>query len=271
MCRSPRPSPGRRSRSQNAPKSSSRASSRRRPGRASRSTSATTRTPPKGCPASPPSSTYTPLNSTTPETREGTTNTAGCIVFGDIESTAATVAIDEKSGFVTTTGALKVQPKEVALAPNITVHDSVVYDQGGAIKANFTWKGKSVTGDSFVVVSGQLPAPKFEVGANLFSYEGSGEEDYPAGTGKYASSATTAKGMRYSTGDLFPFLEPNRWVVYSGDCIANNPHTFNAREPREALVKTRSNDEVNVVTSKTNLLLAKAPKTSSSTAPAVSR
>ena len=42
----------------------------------------------------------------------------------------------------------------MTLAPNITVHYPVTYDQGGAIKANFTWKGESVTGDSFVVANG---------------------------------------------------------------------------------------------------------------------
>ena len=214
--------------------------------------------------------TFTPVNSTTPETREGTTNSAGCVVFGDIEATSATVEIAEKSGFVTTSGTFKVPPKEVTLAPNITVHDAVTYDQGGAIKANFTWKGESATGDSFVVANGSLPPePQFQVGANLFSYEGTGEEHYQAETGKYASSATTAKGNRYSTGDLFPFLEPNRWAVYSGDCPANDPHSFNAAiKDAEALVKPGATTEANnVAISKTSLLVREGTKSSSSAAP----
>ena len=200
--------------------------------------------------------TYTPLKTTTPVTVEGTTSSAGCVVFGDLEAKAATVEIKEKSGFVTTAGALKVQPKEVALAPNITVHDAVTYDQGGAIQANFTWEGKAVTGDSFVVSNTSIPqSPEFEVGANLFSYEGSGEEDYQAETGHYASSATTAKGVRYSTGDLFPFLEPNKWLVYSGDCLANNPHNIDAGvTDGEVLVKSGTTVEVNVPISLTALV-----------------
>ncbi len=199
--------------------------------------------------------TYTPLKTTTPVTVEATTNKAGCVVFGDLEANAATVEIKEKSGFVTTTGALKVQPKEVALAPNITVHDAVTYNQGGAIQANFTWEGKAVTGDSFVASNTSIPQPpEFEVGSNHFSYEGS-EENYQAETGKYASSAVTAQGVRYSTGDLFPFLEPNKWLVYSGDCLANNPHTIDAAvSDGEVLVKAGTTVEVNVPISLTALV-----------------
>jgi type II secretory pathway pseudopilin PulG len=200
--------------------------------------------------------TFTPVNSTTPQTLEGTTSSAGCVVFGDIEATAATVEIHEKSGFVTPTGALKVQPKEVKLAPNITVHDPVVYNQGGAIKANFRWKGESVTGDTFVTFNTSLTAsPHFEVGSTNFTYEGSGEEQYQAETGKYASSAITAKGTRYSTGDLFPFLAPNLWIVYAGDCLENNPHEINAAiVDGEVLVTAGGTTEVNVPISKTSLL-----------------
>jgi Tfp pilus assembly protein PilV len=200
--------------------------------------------------------TYTPLKTTTPVTVEGTTSSAGCVVFGDLEAKAATVAIKEKSGFVTTTGALKVQPKEVALAPNLTVHDAVTYNQGGAIQANFTWEGKSVTGDSFVASNTSIPqTPEFEVGANHFSYETTGEENYQAEPGTYASSAITAKGTRYSTGDLFPFLEPNKWLVYSGDCLANNPHSIDAAvTDGEVLVKAGATSEVNVPISLTALV-----------------
>jgi len=223
--------------------------------------------PTEGVPGVTAVVTFTPVHSTTPETREGTTNAAGCVVFGDIEASAATVEIKEKSGFVTTNGTLKVPPKEVLLAPNLTVHDEVVYDQGGAIKANFTWEGKPVTGDNFVVFNNSLPpTPKYEVGANLFSYEGSGEEHYAAETGKYASSATTAKGTRYSTGDLFPFLLPNEWLAYAGDCIANNPHTIDsAVADGEVLVKPGATSEVNVPISRTALLAREGTLKSPST------
>ncbi len=212
--------------------------------------------PTEGVPGVTAVITFTPINSTATETREGTTNSAGCVVFGDIESTAATVEIREKPGFVTVSGTFKVPPAEVTLAPNITVHDAVVYDQGGAIKANFTWEGKSVTGDNFVVSNGTLPtAPKYEVGSNLFSYESGGEEHYQAETGKYASSATTAKGTRYSTGDLFPFVLPNEWAVYAGDCPANDPSTYDALiKPGEVLVKPGATAEVEAPISRTALV-----------------
>jgi type II secretory pathway pseudopilin PulG len=224
-------------------------------------------TPTEGVPGVTAVVTFRPVNSITTETREGTTNAAGCVVFGDIESSSATVEIKEKSGFVTTSGTLKVPSKEILLAPNITVHDEVVYDQGGAIKANFTWEGKSVTGDNFVVFNNSLPAtPKYEVGANLFSYESAGEEHYSAETGKYGSSATTAKGTRYSTGDLFPFLLPNEWLAYSGDCIANNPHTIDsAVADGEVLVKPGATSEVNVPISRTALLAREGTRKNPST------
>jgi len=103
-------------------------------------------TPTEGVPGVTAIVTFTPVNSTTPESREGTTDSAGCVVFGDIEATSATVEIQEKPGFITPNGSLKVPAKEVTLAPNLTVHDPVTYDEGGAIKADFTWEGKSVAG-----------------------------------------------------------------------------------------------------------------------------
>ncbi len=213
--------------------------------------------PTEGVPGVGVTVTFTPTGSTTPAKLEGTTNSAGCVVFGGIESTAATVEIAEKSGFVTTSGTLKVPPKEVKLAPNITVHDAVTYTQGAAIKANFTWEGNPVTGDTFVVSDTSIPVPpKFQVGSSLFSYEGGGEEHYSAETGKYASSATTAKGSRYSTGDLFPFLKPNEWIVYAGDCVENNAHTIDAAiENGHVTAKSGGTVEVNVPMTKTNLIV----------------
>ena len=98
--------------------------------------------------------------------------------------------------------------------------------------------------------------PQFQLGSNLFSYEGTGEEHYAAETGKYATQPVTAKGTRYSTGDLFPFLEPNEWVVYAGDCLENSPHKVNAAITNEkVLVKPGATSEVTVPISRTNLVV----------------
>src|SRR5208282_3278062 len=54
---------------------------------------------------------------------------------------------------------------------------------------------------------------------------------------------------------LFPFLEPNKWLVYSGDCLANNPHTIDAAvNDGEVLVKSGTTVEVNVPISLTALV-----------------
>jgi Tfp pilus assembly protein PilV len=224
-------------------------------------------TPTEGVPGVTAVVTFTPVNSTTQESREGTTNSAGCVVFGDIEATAATVEIREKAGFVTPNGSLKVPAKEVTLAPNLTVHDPVTYDQGGAITADFTWEGKSVAGDTFVAFNTAMAeSPDFQLGAHLFTYESGGEENYSAETGKYATSTTTAMGARYSTGDLFPFLEPSRWLVYSGDCVANNAHAIDsAVADGEVLVKAGTTVEVAVPISRTALVAREGTLKSPST------
>ena len=133
---------------------------------------------------------------------------------------------------MTPAGLLKPATKEFSVAPNLTTHDSVVYNQGGAIKANFaykgasTYEGKTVTGDTFVVTNSQMVvAPEFQVGSTGFTYESSGEGRYTPSTGTYSASATTAKQTTlYPAGDLFPFLLP--WATYAGDCAANDPEKF---------------------------------------------
>jgi Tfp pilus assembly protein PilV len=175
--------------------------------------------------------TYLPTGSSTLTTAEGTTNSNGCFVFEGIPSTAASIAISEKAGYVTPAGLLKWPTKEVSVAANLTTHYPVTYNQGGAIKANFTYKGsgtyegKTVTGDTFVVFNTEMRSePNFEVGSTSFTHEAGGEERYTPTTGTYASSATTAKESLYSAGDLFPFI--TKWAVWAGDCIANNPTTY---------------------------------------------
>jgi Tfp pilus assembly protein PilV len=181
---------------------------------------------------------YTPVESGSTVTREATTGPAGCVLFGSIRATAVTLEIVEKPNFVTPTGALKVSPVEVTIAPNLTTHHQVLYNEGGAIEAQFTYKnettfnGKPVTGDTFVAYNEKFATlPRLQIGATQFGYEAGGEEHYTAVTGgtvvggvavPYAppSAAKTATGAKYLHGDLFPF--PAQWVVYAGDCGENN-------------------------------------------------
>src|SRR5487761_2473562 len=171
-------------------------------------------------------------------TVEGTTGTAGCIVLTGIQATTATVEIVEKTGYVTPAGALKVEPKPLTIAPNITTHDTVEYAPAGRIAAQYTYEGatsyggKDVKGDTFVAFNPGLGSkPEFEAGSTSFEFKATGtsgeilEELYrpltstSAGTG-YAATAYTAAGSKYPTGRLFPFK--GAWTVFAGDCAANN-------------------------------------------------
>lgn len=186
---------------------------------------------------------YTGVEAKQPTTIEGTTGTAGCLVFGGIPSTSATVEINQLSGYITESGSLKVPTKEVTIAPNITTHDRIVLNEGGAITAKFTYKGSPVSGSTFVAYYEEAlhPLTEFTVGAPHLEYELSGENKYKTVTGAlteeeekkdYAQSATTPIYTSYPKGDLFPFPSgaehPAKWQVFAGDCKENNAHNIDS-------------------------------------------
>jgi len=190
---------------------------------------------------------YTGVEATEATNLEGTTGTAGCVVFGGIPSNSAKVEIKEIPGYVTTSGAVKVPPREVTIAPNITTHDAVVLNEGGAITAKFmytppagtesstfTHEGRveTVTGDTFVAAFEEATsANEFTVGATKFEYEASGEHKYKPVTGTYGINATTPMGTGYTKGDLFPFpslATKKYWIVYAGDCKENNANSIDS-------------------------------------------
>lgn len=224
---------------------------------------------------------YTPTESGSVVTREGTTGAAGCILFGHIRATAVTLEIDEKPNFVTPTGALKVSPAEVEIAPNITTHHQVVYNEGGAIEAEFTvngeteFHGKKVMGDTFVVYNELLnPEPHYQLGSTQFRYEAAGEEHYTALTAgtpngavitPYATTAKTATGAKYTFGDLFPF-PTHEWVAYAGDCGENNAEliTKEAVKDGHGLVKAGETTKVDVPLSYDNITIHKGTLSSPS-------
>jgi len=174
--------------------------------------------------------TYTPAETSTPASIQGATGSAGCIVFGGIPATSASVEIPEHSGYVMPNGDLKVTTKEVEIAPNLTTHYLVAFAGGGNIEARFTYEkqtsylGQPVEGDTFVVANKLMnELPDFEVGSHGFKYEAGGEEVATALTGEYSSENVIGPtGAKYSSGNLFPFPE-SEWEVYAGDCEENNP------------------------------------------------
>jgi Tfp pilus assembly protein PilV len=219
-------------------------------------------TPTKGVPGVTAIVTYASLESGINVKLEGTTGIQGCVVFTGIRATSAEVEIAEAPNFVTPSGTTKVPAQEVSIAPNQTTRDQVTYDEGGAINAVFTYKGKTeyegkqVTGDTFVVSNTEMNlSPELEVGtANEFTYEKGGEERYTAKPGSpYRSAGVTAKGGHYERGDLFPFLSD--WTVFAGDCAANNPLTVTGKTlvPAEVIVNPGATQNADVELSYVNL------------------
>jgi Tfp pilus assembly protein PilV len=170
---------------------------------------------------------------TTPTgTLEATTGAGGCTVFSGLPYNSAKVEVPEKLDYVTPSGALKFGPKEVAIAANITTHTPVLFNEGGRVKAEYTYKGsttykgETVTGETFSAFNNRMDAePNFIVGAagaSPFEYEAGGERKYKALTGSAhnATTAITPAASSYANGDLFPF--PSAWLVSAGDCKSNN-------------------------------------------------
>jgi Tfp pilus assembly protein PilV/DNA segregation ATPase FtsK/SpoIIIE-like protein len=195
---------------------------------------------------------------------EGTTGAAGCIVFTGIRATTASITVEETQNFVTTSGALKVPPTEVTIAPNLTTPWATVYNEGGAVKAHFTYEGKTeykgqkVTGDTFVVANEESTAvPKFAVGSTSFvePFESANEEPYAVKTSNYQQQGYTAKGAKYLTGDLFPF--PSAWSAYAGDCEENEPLlvTGSKVSPGKGVVSAGGTREIEVPMSYVTLKL----------------
>jgi Tfp pilus assembly protein PilV len=185
--------------------------------------------------------TYTAIEATLPTTLTGTTGAGGCFVFSGIPATSALVSVSPKLGYVIPSGAYEIKPKEFSIAPNLTTHDQITLDEGGAIKANFKYKGASVTSDSFVAANTSMNVPPdFVVGGTNVKVNTEGTyEPVPL---TYATSGTTAKSLlHYPSGDLFPFAK-SPWSVYAGDCENNTAGAKNA----EVSLKPGELAEVNV-------------------------
>lgn len=196
---------------------------------------------------------YKAAGTETVSTLEGVTPASGCIVFGAIPSTAATVEIPELVGFVTPSGGQYIKPEEEVLAPNTTTYDAVTYQRGGAIIATFTYNKLSeythlnnknvseteavIPSDTFVAASADMKTPpNYEVGSTrgeLIVATGLYEPIPGVPVAKppqtYAHEVTSPETSQYPQGNLFPFPESEgegSWEVYAGDCKANDPETL---------------------------------------------
>ncbi len=163
---------------------------------------------------------YTGVESKLPTTVEGTTGANGCIVFGAIPATAATINVNPPLGYVTPSDSINIPAETVTLAPNLTTHKEYTVNRGGRITATFTHESKAVSGESFVAFNNELATPKYVVGSSSYSYEAGEEEKYTPLAGAPALSITTPVDTGYPTGNVFPWTE--KYVVYAGDCLKNS-------------------------------------------------
>ena len=169
---------------------------------------------------------YTGVESAQSTTVEGTTGANGCVVFGAIPATAATVNVNAPLGYVTPSDTFKIPTEQVTLAPNLTTHKEYIVNRGGAIKGEFTYKGTPVEGETFVAHNNKLTTPSFVLASTAYNYESGGEERYTPlastqATKRQAHLAETPVHTNYPTGNLFPWSS-EKYEVYAGDCVKNS-------------------------------------------------
>ncbi len=217
--------------------------------------------------------TYTPSTGGASVTLEQTTGSQGCVVFGGIPATEATIEIPEVTGYVTRSGSSKfpsqeVSVEEIKLAPNYTTHHAVLYNKAGWITAHFSYNGytgkykhednkedggsveEEITGDTFVAFNSNMGSKtNFELGST--------ETTYSAHV--YTAKPSTYKPTATSPTFLFPFPESEEkpWNVYAGDCPENNPEKIsgNPTTPTRVYVGPGEGKEAAAPTSYTKLNL----------------
>jgi type II secretory pathway pseudopilin PulG len=212
---------------------------------------------------------YTGVESTRATTVEGTTGANGCIVFGAIPATAATVNVNPPLGYVTPSDSINIPTEAVTLAPNLTTHKEYTVNRGGAIKAEFTYEGKTeylskpVKGETFVAFNSKLATPQYVLGSTSYTYETGEEERYTPLAGVQATTATTPIDTGYPTGNVFPWSE--KYVVYAGDCLKDSvTETSNplGLKNEEVLVEPGATANVKVPLSRVSLSVYTGSKTS---------
>jgi type II secretory pathway pseudopilin PulG len=165
---------------------------------------------------------YTGVESKLPTTVEGTTGANGCVVFGAIPATAATVNVNPPLGYVTPSDSIIIPTEAVTLAPNLTTHKEYEVNRGAKITATFTHEGKPVSGESFVAFNSELATPQYVLGSSLYAFESGEEERYTPLAGTPATSIITPVDTGYPTGNVFPWGTKSDYVVYAGDCLKNS-------------------------------------------------
>jgi len=197
---------------------------------------------------------YVPAGGTTITSLEGTTGSTGCVLFAGIPSTEAKVEVREVSGIVNRHGTQSWPTEAVTLAPNVLTHHALKLAYGGSVTAQFTYENaivdthknnagtgnyeEPVTGDTFVAYNSEMEQPpNFEEASttNPEPFTGTLFEIIPGKPGAYQQEASSpTEAIKYPQGNLFPFPSPKNWTAWAGDCVENQPETFDAAVKAEA-------------------------------------
>ena len=210
---------------------------------------------------------YTPAGgSGSTATLEQTTGNEGCVVFGGIPATSALVEIPETTGLRHTRRrqqipVQEVSSQEVKIAPNYTTHHEVLYNRGGAIKAEFDYNGskikhlnnegktteieEAVKGDTFVAFNSKMEArqPEFEVGQHQLCGRDMLYNPLPS-----VSTKASLQTRGYHSKHPVPIHRKRRkryWNVYAGDCAENNPEKLTGKAilPTKIYRQSRQNQD----------------------------
>jgi hypothetical protein len=167
----------------------------------------------------------TAVNVTTPITRSGTTNSAGCVVWDGL-STGAYFGSFSKTGYVDPAGvSTPAPPNGWSVTTGSTGVYTQLYDKSGT--ANFKFVGKSGTNtypdakaSGITVFHGTMPTPN------------------------NVRSATFTANNLVTFNALFPFVTP--YSAWAGTCAANKPPGSFAATVTVPAGSTASPDPVNI-------------------------
>ncbi len=171
----------------------------------------------------------------------------GCVVFGSVGDKSVEVDAT-KTGWVGANGSAP-SPISVNLSSTATTVTEFTLAEPGTLNTEFVSNGGAVTGltgDTVYVAQNKVGTPP----------------NFIAGT---AGSYHTA----VSFGGLFPFVSPNTYTVYAGDCEKNNPEAVvgSSVSDAKAQIEPGGTTSVKVEEPQVNLLVKSGTSASEPGAP----
>jgi hypothetical protein len=174
-----------------------------------------------------------------------TTLANGCVVFGSIADKSVEVDAT-KTNWVAANGSAPAA-KSVTLSSTKTSPAQFTIAEPGTLMTEFDTNGGAggLEGDTVYVGQSNVGSPP-----NFIAGE----------AGKHATSV--------SLEGLFPFVSPNKYTVYAGDCEKNNPEvvTSKAATDQAVLIEPGAISKVKVEEPQVNVLLMSGTKSGTSTA-----